>query len=670
MNSILNNPYRILGLLANTSAREINTRVNKLRMYIEADGEIPKDDDFGFPDSMGKPERSNVTIDKAKSELNLDDDRIANALLWFWKNNDISDEVAFDALKDGDVNTAIGTWQKLTDRGEVTERNSSAFLNLSTLLLHLSLSGKTIRKEYFEKGLRLKIYFLESSFSEEFVKKVGDETCKKNTGELELSLLNQIQHDLEKAKGVTSVEMVEMLPGWNFKAKDKFLKDIAKDITKDITDKVKTCSNKREKTPGIANKQGEELYNSVSKDLLQLKKMLGESNITYGNTADEVAHEILQCAIDCFNHCQNSDMFKLYETSSASINLIRNAQTIAVGNRVKQRCDENLKVIQECYDALSGVVVGKPAPPKPTPLKPAPPKPAPPKIQPVPPKPQKRKDKISIFGISFGGSAFWIGLKWIFWVSLVFTGILALLEYQWHAWSAPTSKYLHGLPYSSVMIWFFYISYGITKLIGRNSKALSIFLRFLANVAMLFFYLHFYPIIQEKEVLSMLDKVSFVSIAFFILIYVFYQITITLKNSREYNMNSTIFKLNGPPGLTYLTYFFRSLIIPLIIIAVVFLADLTISSFWQAVLWIYGFTWVWDNIRMMLVCNMRKRNNSKISNFLHVEYMMLFLPGMGAFLIWYFGWWPTPQWVTIVYTIYGSFWLLATIGLLITNGKK
>ena len=402
MNSILHNPYRILGLLANASAREINTRVNKLRMYIEAVEEMPKNDDYGFPDGMGKPERGNPSVDKAKSELNLDKDRVTNALFWFWKNNDISDDAAFDALKDLDIDTAIEIWQKLTDRGEITERNSSAFLNLSTLLLYLSTSGKTVKKEYFEKGLHLKIQFLESSFSEEFVKKIGGDTCVKNTIELELLLLNQIQHDLEKAKGLTSTEMVGMLSGWTFAAKEKFLKEFANVLAKDINDKVKTCSNKRDETPEKANKLADELYNSVSKDLLQLKKMLGESNIAYSNAADAVAAEILQCSIDFYNKNEDSvptefnNLFKSLnniiekprkktidsakdmlteanpvlrkiKTAVSSINkkksstenkrdialkLLEKARSIAVGHTIRQRCEENKKLLPDNSEDL------------------------------------------------------------------------------------------------------------------------------------------------------------------------------------------------------------------------------------------------------------------------------------------------------------------------------
>ncbi|MDR0371742.1 MAG: hypothetical protein LBH80_07840 [Prevotellaceae bacterium] len=390
MNSILNNPYRTLGLLAGASAREINTRVNRLRMYIEAKVEVPKNEDFGFLEAMGKPKRTDTSVDKAKAELNLDNDKISHALFWFWKGNDITDEPAFDALKDLDADTAIEIWQKLTHKGEVTERNSSAFLNLSSLLLYLGMSRKTINKAYFEKGLRLKIQFLESPFFKDFVKKIGGETVRIEVVELEHWFLNQTLHDSEKTKGLTPAKMAEILLEQTFKAKKDFLKECSDALAKEIEDKVKTCSDKRSKTPEKANILGDELYSSVYSDLRSLEKIVGKNNLTYSNAADAVAEEILQCSIDFYNKSKNQDTEKLpllealnkvieqpraktisnaqmllaeakphlnklkmtidAKKKKGSINerktalmLLEKAHSIAVGHAVKQRCEENKK---------------------------------------------------------------------------------------------------------------------------------------------------------------------------------------------------------------------------------------------------------------------------------------------------------------------------------------
>ena len=48
MNSIKNNPYRILGLLAGASAREVSRQANRLQKIIAAEQEPPTDD-FSFP---------------------------------------------------------------------------------------------------------------------------------------------------------------------------------------------------------------------------------------------------------------------------------------------------------------------------------------------------------------------------------------------------------------------------------------------------------------------------------------------------------------------------------------------------------------------------------------------------------------------------------------------
>jgi hypothetical protein len=171
----------------------------------------------------------------------------------------------------------------------------------------MSISGKKVNKTNFEIGLRLKIKFLESSFSKEFVRKIGDETTRIDTGKLELLLLNQIGHDLEQSKRLTLAEVVEIISKETFKAKNEFLKERADVLAKDMEGKVKTCSEQRNKAPEKADKAGNELYKSVGGDLRLLEKMLGQDNLTYTNVADAVAEEILQCSIDFYNKSRNPE---------------------------------------------------------------------------------------------------------------------------------------------------------------------------------------------------------------------------------------------------------------------------------------------------------------------------------------------------------------------------
>src|SRR5690606_8271462 len=115
MNTILNNPYRTVGLLVGATAKEQTKQISRLKKYIEA--EQDPQDDFSFP-ALGDFHRTIDSVEEAASKLNLDNDKINAALFWFWNGNPITDEAAFDALKDGNTDDAIEIWRKLIYNSE------------------------------------------------------------------------------------------------------------------------------------------------------------------------------------------------------------------------------------------------------------------------------------------------------------------------------------------------------------------------------------------------------------------------------------------------------------------------------------------------------------------------------------------------------------------------
>jgi hypothetical protein len=85
-----------------------------------------------------------------------------------------------------------------------------------------------------------------------------------------------------------------------------------------------------------------------------LKSVSGGESLSYSSVSDKLANEILQCGIDWFNHCKDSDI----DPGSAAMDLAKKAQSLAVGNIAKERCKENIEGIQEwqlrdCYRAIA-----------------------------------------------------------------------------------------------------------------------------------------------------------------------------------------------------------------------------------------------------------------------------------------------------------------------------
>ena len=77
MQLIKNNPYRIIGLLAGSTAKEQDRQIRRLKQYLAAEQE--PEGDYSFP-TLGKLDRTLEDVTEASSKLNLDNDKMTAAL--------------------------------------------------------------------------------------------------------------------------------------------------------------------------------------------------------------------------------------------------------------------------------------------------------------------------------------------------------------------------------------------------------------------------------------------------------------------------------------------------------------------------------------------------------------------------------------------------------------
>lgn len=337
MNLIINNPYRILGLLVGSSAAQQNRQISRLKMYIEAEQE--PEQDFSFP-SLGINNRSIEKIESAASKLNLDADKMLYSLFWFYNGNPITDEPAFDALREEGTEEAPEIWRNLAINDEddtfnpITKRNASAYHNLSTFYLN----------EYGidEETMKLKLLFIESDYFKELVDKATDVTYKISQKEAQLMFLNAlIQFDK-----IDESELLDAITDIDFIAKDEFLKKAVDTPISNIESEIQQSRTKRQANKAIAVSIGKNLHTATKSNLQLVQSILGSTNIKYSSIADKVADEILQCGIDYFKHFRDSSK----DPSADSLSLFTIAKTIAKGAVVKQRINENTVNLKDWID--------------------------------------------------------------------------------------------------------------------------------------------------------------------------------------------------------------------------------------------------------------------------------------------------------------------------------
>jgi rubrerythrin len=108
MNFIDSNPFRILGIPITATEREVAKQINKLATYAEIGKSKSLDTDFSF---LPVVERTPDVIEEAKNQIEQSENKLLYSFFWFWENNS-ADELAFEILKEGNIEKAISIWEK------------------------------------------------------------------------------------------------------------------------------------------------------------------------------------------------------------------------------------------------------------------------------------------------------------------------------------------------------------------------------------------------------------------------------------------------------------------------------------------------------------------------------------------------------------------------------
>lgn len=346
MKIIQNNPYRTVGLLVGATAAEQRRQLTRLQRFLEADQE--PEGDFSFP-TLGHLHRTIDSVNEASSKLNLDSDKMNSALFWFYDGKTAlnTDEDAFNAIKEGDLDQVLSIWSKLTSNGEISKLNASAYCNLGTLYLSGILEGTNTNETLLEQGISLKLKFLESDCIKDFKALVTDDTFKATKKELQLLFLNQVQTEIEKNEGISSNILLDILTKKDFSAKEDFLKGFVQKPIQQLESLLNECKTHRKAKKEDVIVAGTNLYNAARPILIQLKGILGVSNLKFTSIADKISEEILQCGIQLFNDYKDH---KTYDPGEPAMKLFIKAKNFAVGNIAKQRIEENTENLQEWID--------------------------------------------------------------------------------------------------------------------------------------------------------------------------------------------------------------------------------------------------------------------------------------------------------------------------------
>ena len=315
---IRHNPYRLIGVFSTATRKEIVANLARIKANMRVNRQIsfPADLD-GVLSSL---QRTAENIADAESKLTLPTDLIRYAQFWFIENTEI-DKIAINNLSVGSYDKAISIWEK-------KENLSSVHNRILTFL---------IRGNY-GKALELAFLFY-GKYSFEFAQLIlGKESNIVTSESLEHGFLDVLCDEI----GASEVSLYIINKDWGEYVGSKIVKPLIDDIDRSITIAKET----RGKGANIRLSAGTKLMTDTLTPLRNLKSELSVSDSRYQIIADKLGLTILQCGIDYYNDSNDDD------AAFKAMKLQKYAQSVVVGKMAKDRCDENVRILEGIISKL------------------------------------------------------------------------------------------------------------------------------------------------------------------------------------------------------------------------------------------------------------------------------------------------------------------------------
>lgn len=319
MNILQSNPYRLLGVYSNSPTKERLANHNRMKAFLKVGK--PVSFPLDLSNYLSPINRTEASVADADAKLTLPKDQILYAQFWFLKTTPL-DDVAFNHLLAGEIDKAEKIWQKRDCASSLQNRIVCAL----------------ICRNYSCAITCAEVLYENTQYINQFVSAIIGTEGNIEVSNLVFSFLDVLCEE---------VGINKLLP---FITKNAWKSHIGEKAVKPLVDSIQEAVEIAKKSKGKGSNArlnaGEELRKNTRNALLQLKKILSLTDLQYQMIADKLGLEILQCGIDYFNDSEEPD------AAHKAMSLMKYAKSIAVGQMAKDRCKENVDILQRIIDNL------------------------------------------------------------------------------------------------------------------------------------------------------------------------------------------------------------------------------------------------------------------------------------------------------------------------------
>ena len=343
---ISSNPFRFIGVLSNSGAKLIQKNLSKIKAYSKIGRELSLPFELNFL-NLEKLNRTDASTIDAENKILLDPNKIKYALFWFIDASSI-DQIALANLEKGDFEKSITIWEKVIKENPISKTNFSAYNNLSTLLLIKSLSKKDNDRfensndsiETIKKALKLKSELIFSDYLSLFSKLICGNENVVSSDEILKFFNDKLSYLFEE--NFTTLEISTLINDSNKKLSSSFNYSLINEPLNALTGLINDSNDelKADNSKGI--KIGKQLIKNAISHLKLLLSILGKDDIKFQSISDNLANQIMQCGILCFNKTGDDKDF---------LSSYKYALSISIKDSAKERANETIKHCKEQHEA-------------------------------------------------------------------------------------------------------------------------------------------------------------------------------------------------------------------------------------------------------------------------------------------------------------------------------
>lgn len=317
MNIIINNPYRQLGVYSNSPMKERVANHNRLKAFLKVGKQV--DFPLDLLQYLAPVDRTSESVAQVEANLTLPNEQLKYAQFWFMKVSPL-DDVAFNHLFAGNMEGATEIWMKKDCASSLQNRIICAL----------------IKKDYSAAIACAELLY--SQYSDQFVEAVIGVGNRNPGDSFTFGFIDELCDEV----GYNTILPFITIEIW----KNHLIKKTINPLIGQIQSAIDVAKSLRGKGSTARYNAGVKLMKDTAESLQQLKSILFTTDLQYQMIADKLGLEILQCGIDYFNGSN------AYDAARKAMRIQSYAMGVVVGKMAKDRCKENVDILQKIIDNL------------------------------------------------------------------------------------------------------------------------------------------------------------------------------------------------------------------------------------------------------------------------------------------------------------------------------